>query len=1391
MARTIKDPSKPKKAKEPSLPKFWRDITSYQGEGSLVPGRGSPICAKCGLDTVGCATAPYLRSVGSKNPIVTVVFESASRKEDQSDQLACEGSRNGMVRQNVEKIAKELGLDPKDIRYTSLTLCANTQTEKKIEYKTRGNWCRAHLVRDFQAYRPRVIIPVGTAVLGRLSHKSNAQDWAGKMLTYRGWPDDWITEKKYDSGSSFTGPKPKYELESRILMLPIQSPYIVWGAQNPNDIEKWRKHIRIGLELGIHGAKALDYDRPWFRIATTADEIVSGLQEIPDGAVVSYDLETKGLFAFAQNAGIVFAMFRWSGLDGQPHALGFPWLYDGSPISREDVVRIIPEWKRVLYKTKLRGHNISFDLIYTYARLPDVDLVKMTNSLDADSRMMLYALRQSKESLGLELVAYDWCPEMAGYEEEFELLKRREPALLDPAEGQGGHYANVPRDLWSSHLKPYVMGDVEVAYTACEKIGKKLDNAKRYKIPLANPDKLGTFREFEPASRAFMYRNYMVPAQRVLTRMMARGMHVDINELSKQEDQFPKEIKAAREKLRQVDPRVVDWCQQQAATIPDWELDLENRDQLSTILFDILQCPVKRLTDGGEEFFRKELGKKDFSTLPREKQIEYAAIDKFTLNALTAEKPELKPLQDYRKLYKGYTFFVRSMRNIKVKGIDKKDREKEQYLQEDGRVHASFNQAGTRSGRLTCSNPNLQQLQRDSVVKRLYASRFGKTLGAIYCADLSQIELRLLAAACGDPLMVKAYKEGWDLHSLTASKVFNRPYEHFLKDYFGWLQKNGRDKEAKQLEEFRSVAKCVDPSTLVSVDGRIMRIGNLHDGRKPDTFYDIGNKYVQTPAGQTKINKFYSNGVSDRLLVVSRHGIIACSRVHRFSTVDGRLVEAQHLKKTDVLLDTVAFTSTNSSSTEIEINPFKVDGVTSGNFNVKIDDKFAYFLGLFYGDGYSTKQSVAIITGGKESYFSWQDKIAELASELGFSPRIERTVWSDEEKGHSYGEVFFGSTRVSDMLIQLGAVENTDKRSRTLRLPEWLFNASYELRRSFMEGLLDTDGCAARQGSLSVSSKSWGLIQDVAVLLRSMGITHTIDPMWNKTYHKWYFRINITVRDSWKHFNGQLKLPHKAARLKAPRFEYSKETPNKVVQVIPLEPAHLVEINVNHPNHLYYANGLSCRNTTNFLTGYGGGAFGLQTTLAEDGVFLPLEKCEAIVDALFDTYPCLRKHIGLYKRFIMDHACAVSITGRVRIFEDVFSNDKGLVNKALRSGFNHLIQSTASDIMLTCMSVIEFMMRDADLQSILVSTVHDSIVIDALRSELPIVHEICEWVVNNIPEVMAKVMGPDHDLSWLSIVPLEGDCECGLSYGEQRKIVPDKITGQVDWDALLSIKKMA
>ena len=90
-----------------------------------------------------------------------------------------------------------------------------------------------------------------------------------------------------------------------------------------------------------------------------------------------------------------------------------------------------------------------------------------------------------------------------------------------------------------------------------------------------------------------------------------------------------------------------------------------------------------------------------------------------------------------------------------------------------GRVHTTFNQVGTATGRLSSTNPNLQNIPIRTAVGREIRAAFIAGLGnLLMSADYSQIELRLMAHFSGDPLLVDAYRTGKDIHTLTAAEVF-------------------------------------------------------------------------------------------------------------------------------------------------------------------------------------------------------------------------------------------------------------------------------------------------------------------------------------------------------------------------------------------------------------------------------------------------------------------------------------------------------------------------------------------------------------------------------------------------------------------------------------------
>lgn len=1015
----------------------------------LLPGPQSPICQKCGLFEAGCRS-PFMAYEGSENPVVTVIYEAITAAEDDDNELAQRGF-NALLRKSIEAVASTTGVDPSDVRWVPLTRCA--ARKGIMNPKVKGNWCRLHLVDDLIRHPPRLIIPVGTAVLGLLSHKSNAQDWQGRLLTYRGWPDDWLTNPAFVLprphpanpeatiiGHPLFGPPP----DIRIPMMPVQSTRLARAGNNQKIFSKWKSALVKALKLAHKGVKPNTYTRPWYRFTNDPDVVEEGLRELLEhpGLLVCYDTETKGLKPLAERSGIVSMMFRWEDpVSGKPKSLGFPWDFRSTHYTNrvvDHIPRLAPLVLQVLKTCRIVAHNATFDMLYTLFNVPNAELdalepgtpeynraidehiCAMASSFEFDTWHMAYTLRQDRGSLGLELMAYDYAPGVAGYEEDMTLLIELFSEQLFPgAKGANPddppHYLNIDESYYPDYVVPYVMGDVETCYLARFELERQLAETKTYRIPLADPKHLGRFRAFEAPPRDWVYTNIMSPSARMLMRVMARGMHVDPVVLESMEARYPVAITEAREKLRNVHTAITDWCRAEEEKDPKWALDLENKGHLHYILFDLLKLPVQRLTKKGRQLFGETPEDWDkaieagFIT-KEELTATFAALDKFTLNKLAVDHPQVRPLQEYRQVFKLYSTYVRPLRNIFTAGVDKKARVAEQHLCCDGRIHASFLLTGTRGGRLSCRDPNLQQLPNKGDVKQMFTSRFGAR-GCMYQADLSQIELRLMASACGDPTMVQAYLDKTDLHTLTTSRIFKLPYEHFSKEYFKWLQDKGRDKEAKELELKRRIGK-----------------------------------------------------------------------------------------------------------------------------------------------------------------------------------------------------------------------------------------------------------------------------------------------------------------------------------------------------------------------------------TVNFLTGYGGGALGLQTVLAANQVYLSEDECVGIIDAFFDAYPALKQFLAHYKRFITDNGVACSIFGRVRGFDEVYGEDHEAAAKALRAGCNHIIQSTASDMMLTALVVIEDLMRAEGLESILVSTVHDSLLIDAVRDELPRVHDIVFPVLNNFDLVLPARFGPDFDTSWM-VTPFAGDCEVGPSYYSTRKI-PDE--GAIDWDKLLS-----
>ncbi len=191
---------------------------------------------------------------------------------------------------------------------------------------------------------------------------------------------------------------------------------------------------------------------------------------------------------------------------------------------------------------------------------------------------------------------------------------------------------------------------------------------------------------------------------------------------------------------------------------------------------------IKRLEQNiwkiaGEEFnvnSTKELRRIIFDKL----KVSAKGIRKTEGRALSTKATELLKMKDKHPLINELISY-RELAKLKSTYIDALP----ELIKEDKRLHTTFNQTGTVTGRLSSANPNLQNIP----VK----GKFGEEIRSCFVAeqgfklvsfDYSQIELRVAAVLSGDKKMVKAFKENADIHSLTASEIFNIPMEQITQD---------------------------------------------------------------------------------------------------------------------------------------------------------------------------------------------------------------------------------------------------------------------------------------------------------------------------------------------------------------------------------------------------------------------------------------------------------------------------------------------------------------------------------------------------------------------------------------------------------------------------------
>ena len=183
------------------------------------------------------------------------------------------------------------------------------------------------------------------------------------------------------------------------------------------------------------------------------------------------------------------------------------------------------------------------------------------------------------------------------------------------------------------------------------------------------------------------------------------------------------------------------------------EFNLNSPAQLGTVLFDRLEI-------------HRELNLK---RPPRTKTGQYSTNEKILERFVM--HPIVDKILEYRKLSKLINTYLDALPGL--------------VSEKTGRVHTSYNQTVAVTGRLSSSNPNLQNIPIRTEIGREIRNAFipSKPHYKILSADYSQIELRIMAHLSGDKAMMQAFKDNMDIHSATASLIFDLPLEEVSADH--------------------------------------------------------------------------------------------------------------------------------------------------------------------------------------------------------------------------------------------------------------------------------------------------------------------------------------------------------------------------------------------------------------------------------------------------------------------------------------------------------------------------------------------------------------------------------------------------------------------------------
>ena len=228
-----------------------------------------------------------------------------------------------------------------------------------------------------------------------------------------------------------------------------------------------------------------------------------------------------------------------------------------------------------------------------------------------------------------------------------------------------------------------------------------------------------------------LYNEVELPLVEVLREMEAAGVRIDVEKLKKAQSSLTEELNA---------------LEQQIYTLAGETFNINSPKQVGELLFDKLKLDAKA---------------------KKSKTGQYSTSEE-VLMGLKEKHGIVGLILDFRAMQKLINTYIAAL---------------PEYIASDGKIHTTYNQTVTATGRLSSSNPNLQNLPIRSERGRFIREAVIPDEGCLFLsADYSQIELRLMAHFSQDEHMLAAFRSGQDIHAATAARIYGKPIEQISKD---------------------------------------------------------------------------------------------------------------------------------------------------------------------------------------------------------------------------------------------------------------------------------------------------------------------------------------------------------------------------------------------------------------------------------------------------------------------------------------------------------------------------------------------------------------------------------------------------------------------------------